>query len=231
MPRPQDATFVLFGPAHLGALAATVLATLALLALARRAPRAVFPCRVALALALAGSELAELLMAWLEGWLTPQIALPLDLCDISRFLAIVALLTGSRRANELLYFFALAGTLPALLTPELSQGWPSFRFLIYFVPHGLTVASALLLSFGLDLPPRAGGWWRAFLALNGVAVVAGAVNAAVGTNFLYLSAKPRDPTPFDWFGPWPHYILVLEGVSLSVFFLLDLPLRGRRGCR
>jgi hypothetical integral membrane protein (TIGR02206 family) len=222
--------FVLFGPDHIGALAAVTAATLGALRYVRRNPGGPGQRRLAIALASALPSLwaAENVVARAEGWLTWQIGLPLQLCDLSLILAFVALLTRRLAAVEPLYFFALAGTLPALLTPELDEGFPAFRFVVYFLPHGLTVLSAILLVFGFRLVPRRGAFLRAFLALNVYALLMGLVNHALGTNFLYLRARPRTFTPFDWLGPWPFYILALEPVFLAVFFLLEVALRPLR---
>ncbi|HJS57574.1 MAG TPA: TIGR02206 family membrane protein, partial [Vicinamibacteria bacterium] len=136
-------------------------------------------------------------------------------------LALLGLLRLERRVAEPLYFFALAGTLPGILTPELPVGFPSVRFLAYFSTHGLVVISASVLTFGFGLLPARGAPWRAFLLLNLYALLVTPVNLALGTNFLYLRAKPASGTPFDWFGPWPYYILGLEVAFLGVFLLLD----------
>lgn len=226
MPAPP---FVLLGPDHVAALVLTALAAGALVAACRggddAARRGV---RRALAAGLLAGMAAEPVGAALGGWFDRQL-LPLHLCDVAVVLSVWSLLRLDRRSVEPLYFFALSGTLPALLTPELPTGFPSFRFLIYFVPHGLVVISTAVLVGGLDLWPRAGAWLRAFALLNVYAACIGVVNWALGTNFLYLAKKPTGPTPFDWFGPWPWYILSLEVGFLLVFGLLELPLRARGG--
>lgn len=211
---------------HLGALLLTALATWLAVRLVRRDPQgpAARHLRLALMVALPALNLVEDVVGYVEGWLTLQIGLPLQLCDLSLILAVMALATLEPAVSEPLYFFALSGTLPAVITPELGQGFPAFRFLVYFLPHGLVVLTTLVLVLGFRLVPRPRAWWRAFLQLNLYAAFIAVVNAALGTNFLYLQAKPRTPTPFDWFGPWPYYLLTLEAVTLAVFFALDRPL-------
>lgn len=218
------ARFEFFGGEHKTALVLIAVASLVIVHYVRRAtPYAQRAVRLTLAGALLAGMLAEPLIAARQGWLERDL-LPLHLCDVAVMLAIAALVTLDLRTVEPLYFFALSGTLPALFTPELSEGFPSFRFMIYFVPHGLVVLSGLVLVVGLRRVPRPGAWWRTFVALNCYAALIGVVNWALGTNFLYLAHKPLRPTPFDWFGPWPWYILTLEAAVLSVFRLLDLPL-------
>lgn len=221
--------FVLFGPAHLAALGALALANVAGVLLVRRDSGGAGARRllVAVAAALPALQAVEAVTAWRGGWLTWEM-LPLHLCDFSVILAFVGLLTRRLEAIEPLYFFALAGTIPALLTPELNQGFPDVRFLVYFLPHGLVVMATAVLVLGCRQVPRPGAWWRAFCLLNVYAVAVTPVNLLLDTDFLYLRAKPRGPTPFDWFGPWPGYVLTLEVVFLAVFFLLDLPLRSLR---
>jgi hypothetical integral membrane protein (TIGR02206 family) len=222
--------FVLFGADHLVSLLVIAIATAVALAYVRLRPDGAGAHRLRLALAAALPALwaAENAVAWAEGWLTWQVGLPLHLCDLSLILATAGLLTRRPEVIDPLYFYALAGTIPALVTPELGEGFPEIRFLVYFLPHGLTVLSTVVLVFGFRLLPRPSAWWRALLLLNVCALAVTAVNLLLDTNFLYLRAKPHGPTPFDWFGPWPFYILTLEVAFLVVFFLLELPLRPLR---
>lgn len=227
---PDAPAFVAFGRAHLATMAAIAVVAAVLAGCARKGltEATARTMRRALAGALVAAQLAEQLSAHAEGRLTLQVALPLHLCDLNWLLAIVGLLTLERRVAAPLYFFALAGTVPGIVTPELPLGFPSFRFLAYFATHGLVVVSAVVLTFGFGLLPSRGAPWRAFLLLNLYALLVTPVNLLLGTNFLYLRAKPAPWTPFDAFGPWPCYILVLEAVFLCVFLLLDWPLRRLR---
>jgi hypothetical integral membrane protein (TIGR02206 family) len=222
--------FVLFGRQHVVALAAIVAATLASVAVVRGDPRSRTSqgLRFGLAVLLPALFVVEDVVAWRGGVLTLQVLLPLQLCDAARLLATGALLALDRRLVGPLYFFTFAGTAPALLTPDVAHAFPASDFVLLFVPHGLTVVATSVLVWGFRLVPSPGDWWRSWALLNALAAVAGLVNAALGTNFLFLAAKPPSPSPFDWFGPWPWYILTLEVVMLSVFFALDLPLRASR---
>jgi uncharacterized membrane protein YwaF len=38
-----------------------------------------------------------------------------------------------------------------------------------------------------------------------------------------LRAKPAEPTPLDWFGPWPLYLVVAALIGLALFHLLMTP--------
>jgi hypothetical integral membrane protein (TIGR02206 family) len=222
--------FVLFGSQHVVALAAIVMATVVSVAVVRRDPRsrASQGLRSGLAVLLPALFVVEDALAWREGALTLQVLLPLQLCDVARLLAMGALLAPDRRLVGPLYFFTFAGTAPALLTPDVAHAFPASDFVLLFVPHGLTVLATAVLVWGFRVVPSPGAWWRSWGLLNVLAAVAGVVNGTLGTNFLFLASKPPSPSPFDWFGPWPWYILTLEGVMLSVFFLLDLPLRASR---
>ncbi len=215
------AGFSLFGRDHLAALAVVFVVGLLSVVIARRGgARLQRALSCLLAAALTASHATEYLVAWAQGWYTREM-LPLQLCDVAALLAVWALLARDRRAIEPRYFFALSGTLPALVTPDLDVGFPHLRFVVFFAEHGLTVVAPVLLVIGLGHRPRPGAWRRAVLQLHVLAGVAALVNRALGTNFLFLSSKPEGPTTFDLFGSWPYYLLVLEGLVLVVFRLLQ----------
>jgi len=223
--------FTLFGPAHLRTLGLlALLAGAAVLTARRGGDQTRRRLRFGLAAALVACHLTEYSVALWQGWYKIQM-LPLEMCDLAAAFGVYALLTRDPRAAGPAWFFALSGTLPALITPELNVTFPHVRFVVYFLEHGLTVITPLVLVIGLRIVPPAGAWFRAALVLNAFAAFNGVLNVTLGTNFMYLSHKPYGPTPYDWFPAWPAYIGVLEVLVLVLFRILQIPLsalsRGR----
>lgn len=209
-------------------MAVTALTAAGLVWLVRRHPRAAPGVRFGLAGLLLTLTVGTVVSERLAGTPWGELA-PFHLCDMAIFVALFALVTRAPLACEVLYFWACAGTLLAIITPDVLVGFPHPDFLSYFALHGAVVVTAILLVWGLGRPPRSGARWRVLLLTNAYAVLVGGVNLVFGTNYLYLCAKPAGRTLLDWFGPWPVYILVAEAVALGLFTLLALPFR--RGAR
>lgn len=220
------ARFVAFGPSHLAALAALALGCAAVVALARRWRRLALGLRLLLALALVALVGYELAVGVREGWAGWKTLLPLELCDAAMVLAVAALLAPRRWLAEIVYFWAGAGSLLAMLTPELLWDFPRWEFVVFFGLHGLVLAAATLLVFGLGLRPRPGAPLRLLGITTAWAAIAGLVNLALGTNFMYLRHKPSVPTLLDWMGPWPLYIASSAVLAYALFELLSLPFRA-----
>ncbi|MBW2458274.1 MAG: TIGR02206 family membrane protein [Deltaproteobacteria bacterium] len=180
--------------------------------------------RWSLAVLLLGSGVGYLALDAQAGVPWSSIA-PLHLCDVAVFVGTFALLTRKQLAYELLYFWGLAGTVAALVTPDLGEGFPSYRFFGYFLQHGAVVVAAVVLTAGEGMRPDRGGPLRAWLWLNGYGLVIAAVNYRFGTNFLFLCATPGAGSPLDWLGPWPWYLLSCDVLALGLFYLLALPFR------
>jgi hypothetical integral membrane protein (TIGR02206 family) len=221
--------FVLFGPDHLGALAAVALCGTILVRLVRRDPRA-WPAtavRFGLAAALLAATAATI-AAWARhGTLELLDLLPLHLCDLLIFVAVYALAARRPLACELLYFWAGAGTALALVAPDVGVGFPHPAFLSFFALHGLVVAAAAVVVFGFGMHPRPGAWWRVLVLTNFYAAAVGLVDWALGANFLFLCRKPAAATLLDWLGPWPVYLIAADALAALLFLLLGLPFRGR----
>ena len=214
----------LFGPAHLGMLAAVPVVG-GLLAYAHRN----FPARSrAIRLGLGVVLLANMVIFY--RWSHPLSFpgdMPLELCDFSLFLAILSLFTLKPDFFDLAYFWALAGASMALLTPNLNEPFPSFGTVEFFVTHGLTVAAVLYLVWSHQARPRTWSVLRAMIGINIVALIDGPFDYFFGTDYFFLRAKPANPSLLDYLGPWPLYILTTEGVALILFLLLYLPVRRR----
>lgn len=168
----------------------------------------------------------------LPGDFTLGTSLPLQICDLAWMVATFALLTGNRRATQVLYFWGLTLVVQAIVTPSLEQGFPDPRWFMFWGMHFLTVWAAVYLTFGIGLRPT----WSGFrLTVACTLVWVGFVmifNALTDTNYGYLNRKPAVASPLDWLGPWPGYV-VAEIVAVAIIWaLITWPWqRSGRGAR
>lgn len=221
MPGP----FIPFGPDHLAAIALAFVVPAALGVIARRSGSG----RIlrALAFVLAAALIATwVLWYWLivsRGWLSASTILPMQLCDWAAVAGIVALLRQSQQSFELTYFWALSGTLQALLTPDLAYGFPDIRFVVFFAFHDGAIAAAIYLLIALRMRPVPASLPRVVAWSFGYFVAALATNAVLRTNFGYLAERPSKPSLLDLMGPWPVYDFELLGLGIAFLCLLYLP--------
>jgi hypothetical integral membrane protein (TIGR02206 family) len=230
--------FVSFGSAHRIVIAVTFVLPLGLAALVRAARSSALARAILLVFA---AELAATWALWYwlivsRGWVSLATILPMDLCDWGAIAALVTLIWPNQRSYELGWFWALSGTVQALLTPDLAFDFPDLRFIVFFAFHGGAIASVLYLTFGLRMRPwpaslpRVAAWSLAYF------LSALALNAVLHTNFGYLRAKPAHPSLLDYLGPWPIYVFALFGLGLlyilvlyAPFFLSDAVRKARQG--
>jgi hypothetical integral membrane protein (TIGR02206 family) len=216
--------FVLFGPDHLAVLFLTVAlpALLVFLVRSRGGDRRVQPICYGLAAALVLNQVILLIYAlWLG--LPIKEHLPLQLCDWAMLTCLAALLRRHRLAYELAYFWGLAGTLQAVLTPDLEYGFPNLGFILFSIAHSGIIVAILFLTLGLGMRPTLRSLWRAFLGVQVYAAVTVLLNLWLDTNYGYLLRKPARPSLLDFLGPWPWYLASLEVVALALFFLFYAP--------
>ena len=154
--------------------------------------------------------------------------LPFHLCDLAAIVAGFALFTRKPILLTLTYFWGLAATTQALITPALSIGPPELPFIHFFFQHFVIVAAALYIPIVLKWRPKQ-PWWKSpliVLAISiGYQVTALLINAILKTNFAFASHVPHNPSLIDHLGPWPIYLFAMQGLALIFFLLLALPFR------
>jgi hypothetical integral membrane protein (TIGR02206 family) len=217
--------FVPFGPDHLAAIALAFVVPVVLGLLAR----AVAERRLARVFALALT--AELIATWIlwywliisRGWISASTLVPMQLCDWAAIAGIAALIRPTQQSYELTYFWALSGTLQALLTPDLCCGFPDIRFIVFFAFHDGAIAAALYLMVACGWRPVPASLPRVIAWSLLYFVTALVVNAIFHTNFGYLSSKPLKHSLLDLVGPWPMYDFELLGLGVLFLLLLYAP--------
>lgn len=204
------------GVDHLSVIALTAAGAVAVVWWARRVRKPHPAAERLVAAVLLANEGAS----WIVALLRYTVRVPLQLCDLAVLLMAWALWRPrSPAVSEVAYYWAMAGSLQALLTPDLQRGFPDYWWVKFFVTHCGVVWSAVYLAASGRLALTHGSVWRIWGLTNLYAAAAGLINWGWGTNYGYLARKPSQPSLLDYFGPWPQYIIVLEVAALASFYL------------
>jgi len=150
--------------------------------------------------------------------------LPLQLCDWGMVVVIVAMWTGSQRWFEVAYFWGIGGTLQAVLTPNLSFGFPDLRFFSFFISHSGIIIGVVLLMLTRRYRPYPMSIVRTFLWSEFYFVVTLIADELTGFNYGFLLHKPEAFSILSFLSDSrPLYLLEMHGVALLFFIVLYAP--------
>jgi hypothetical integral membrane protein (TIGR02206 family) len=228
-------TFETFAAPHIVAIAATVLIATALPIWARRAGSARLTRSIAwiISIVLLVNEFAYYLTGLYfepQNFLTEY--LPLHICGTATFLTAWVLVRPNRYLFEVAFFWGLAGTLQAVLTPNITEGFPSYWFFRFFVTHSGIVIGVAFATWGMRQRPGRGAILRAIVVGNLYMGVVALANWILDANYMFLCKPPEGASPL-FFLPWPWYIVFLElvGIVLAAALFLPFTLADQRGAR
>ena len=149
--------------------------------------------------------------------------LPLHLCGMTVTLGGFMLWLRSYRLYQVLYYWGTGGALVALITPDVVQAFPHPVFFLFFLSHGLGFMSIMFATLVMGFRPRPRSLLIVMPITAAYALLMYPVNLLLGSNYLFLLAKPAQPSPLDWFGPWPSYLPGLVGMAAVALVLLYVP--------
>ena len=149
--------------------------------------------------------------------------LPLFICRLVSFILPILFLTKNKGLFGVLYFWIIAGTTNALITPDIIYALPHMESIFYWVIHAGLVVGILYCVFVYGWKPKRRDIWRAFMWANLYLVFIHVLNLALGSNYSYTMHKPIKGSILDFFGPWPLYLLTGQLLALALFLLLYLP--------
>ena len=116
-----------------------------------------------------------------------QIRVPLQLCDLALLLSVWALWSLRPTVSQVAYFWGLAGSLPAILTPDLRGGFSDYWWVKFFITHGGMVLAVTYLALTGRVQPTHRSLWRIFGLTNLYVAGAGLLNWLFGTYYGYLA--------------------------------------------
>lgn len=153
--------------------------------------------------------------------------LPLFLCDVVVMVLPFIILTENRKWLGILYFWAVAGTLQALITPELEEGYPRFEFFRYFIMHAGIVSAVIYCMVVWKIKINWKDLLNAIVVAQIYIISVHLINLLLESNYSYTVRKPDDPTVLDLMGDWPWYILWGEILMIVLFLILLIPFLGK----
>ncbi|MCX7030854.1 MAG: TIGR02206 family membrane protein [Spirochaetes bacterium] len=226
-------------PEHLVPLAVIVAVSIGL-ALAARRTGSFDRFALVMTLCLWTNEFAYQLYYFLfaRGWAAPT-ALMLQMCGLSILLLPVMLFCekpGVRQfLFDILYFWGIGGAIQALIAPDIgASGFPTFRYVSFFVSHGLIIACTALMAAAGGVRLTFRSFARALVVTNLLLLPVYGIDQALRLvppydpgNYFVLGYPPPTGSVVDVFaevfGPSPRYVVGLELMGIAVFMLLYLP--------
>lgn len=149
--------------------------------------------------------------------------LPLQICGVMFLLCAVMLWKKSYRVFEIAYFWGLAGTFQAMVTPDVRRAFPDPEYLIFFFSHTVLVVAIFYATFVFGFRPRPASIAKAFGATLAYAAFLTPINWLLDANFMYLRAKPAGASLLDALGPWPWYLVGAGALAVVLFTVCYLP--------
>ena len=221
----HGAPFVLFGSDHLLALGLIGLICLSIWLFRRRFSKPVrkyIPWGLAALIYLCEGSWQVWML--LTGQWTIQGMLPLWLCSVTAWTIPLLLVWRSQRYYEWAYFMGILGAAMALSTPDLTiYGFPHFRFIEFLTLHGAIIVAVIYMTAVEEFRPTWKSLLRVTVMVNLYWLFCAWVNSRIGSNYLYTAGKLPTPSLLDVLGPYPWYLLAMEGLGLILCVLLYLP--------
>ena len=227
---PPGVGFSLFGPVHLGWIAAAALGVPLALRLLRSRPRAQALLSRLGAFLSVGLVLGLDLFFLLRGVFTWEL-LPLHLCELAPFLLLLFSFTGWDWVGQTLYCLCLPGAAAALLFPNWTM-YPQWNLvnLQSFVLHILLILCPLLEIQRGRLHPRLSHMWKAWVFLLCAVAPIYLFNLRFQTNFFFVNAG-SPASPLEWLilrmGN-PGFLLGYAAIALAVTTGMYLPFLNRQ---
>ena len=154
--------------------------------------------------------------------------LPISVCGWVAIFASYMVIGKSQTLFDLSYFWALTGSVFALITPTVISftGPTRFRYYQFWAEHLVIYIAIFYMIFVHNMRPNKKSFFKAYIGIALLAVIAYFANRLIGpgANYLFM-ARPEDtPSILDILPPnFALRLLVMVSVITLLFVLVYLP--------
>ena len=159
----------------------------------------------------------------LAGTFDIKIHLPFQLCRVANILIPLIMISKSDRVYQIVYFWGMSGVFQGLITPDITNNFPHFHFIRFWVGHNGMIIALVYATVVYGMSPQICSIKKAFVASNLFLLASVIVNLILDANYFWICGKPPMPSLLDYLGPWPWYILAVELVALVHFAVAYIP--------
>jgi len=149
--------------------------------------------------------------------------LPFHVCRFLALASIYFIWKNNRFWLGVMYFWILAGTLNANITPDIRYGFPSWDYFSYWMMHSFLIILPIYYVVVFKIRVTFKDFKNAFWTGNLFLIFSLVVNYLLGSNYMYTMEKPPADTILDKMGDWPIYLLTTQLLAGVLFFILYLP--------
>ena len=156
-----------------------------------------------------------------------KIHLPFQLCFISGYIFIFAILFNKDNLLKLTLFLSFIGPIPAILWPDLPSTFDDFNFWKYFISHHIFICASFFSYFALNYKVQFKDIIKAFIFANCLVLIMMPFNHLFNMNYIYSSEIPQNIVDmYPWVENFPAFI-VIEITGLIIAFFLYLLIKKR----
>jgi len=165
----------------------------------------------------------NLIFPTIEGDFNLQDDLPIHVCRVLAVTCPFVIWFDKRYWMGIFYFWILAGTLNANITPDVEYAFPHWSYFNYWMVHSFLIIIPLYYVFVFKMKITLKDLKNAFWMANLFLVITYFINVLLNSNYMYSRGKPPSATILDVMGPWPIYLITGQLLALVLFFVLYLP--------
>lgn len=157
----------------------------------------------------------------------PANHLPVTVCGWAAVMSAFMLLTKKKRLFEVVYFFVLAGSINALITPAVitDNGPTHFRYYQFWLEHTTIFIAVFYMIFVYQYTINLKSLFKSLSVLIVLALIALYVNASIeGANYLFLATTEAGDSALNFLpSNLGLRMLVMGSIIGTLYFLAYLP--------
>lgn len=160
--------------------------------------------------------------------------LPLHLCSVSAIICCIIFFVKKKQfLFEFLFYCGIIGGFISILTPQITlYDGNYFFYIMFYFKHASIIIIPIAIMYRMKMHLRKYSWLKTFGGINILLAIVMPVNAALGSNYLYVAKPPIAKNPLilgtgeNTILGLPDYVFGFEIILLIlliVFYLIFKP--------